>query len=540
MLRITGATVAAVLALIPSFAVPAEATAGPARAARAATGVIEGRITDQTGAPADATVYAEAVDGSSESSAYTDLGDGRYRIENVEPGSYRIRLYDNLHGTQWVPGRETPDDARVFEVADGASVTVDEQWLPFGVVRVQVRDEATGKPVREPCVTVDSSPQSRQVCGAKGVVVVPDVPPGDWTVTASGGASYFPSEGRTVTVRRGRTARVAVTLRPGAAVVTKVVDRATGEPLDSICVSLVDAVWSGQTRPSLDGCSDETGRLEIGPFEDPWTVNLYAFQYRNPWEPPTELYGAQWVAEAGGGTGDQRDALAVAFVPGRTTRIPVIRMDRPGSLTGVVRDAATGQPIEDICAHPYAYRPGQGSNLGRHCTGTDGRYTIDDLGPYKWPVEFVTYWPTAYAWQWSGDVADRFAARYTQVGAGDPATVDAALVKGGAIAGTVTGGDGPIEYAGITAYNRTTRDQAAFGYVNSDRQGKFTLDGLRTQDVWLSFFGDGRSCWSSAGVTAGATTTVALDTIKTCATGPEGLGRSSDHPARFRGLPSGS
>lgn len=203
------------------------------------------------------------------------------------------------------------------------------------------------------CVTVDSSPQSRQVCGSKGVATLPDVAPGTWDVSVGGSATHFPAENRPVTVRRGKTSRVAFTLRPG-------------------------------------------------------------------------------------------------------------------------------------------------------------------------------------------DVADRFAATYTQVDAGGTATVDAALVEGATIAGTITGADGPIEGAAITADNRTTGDQAAYGYVSSDRAGRFTLRGLRTQDVWLSYPAAGRVCRVAVAVTAGETTGVALDTTDSCATGPEGLGRSSDLATRFRGLPSGS
>jgi hypothetical protein len=543
MLRITGASVAAVIAFLPTFATPAHASL-------AATGVIEGRITDQAGATADATVTVHAVDDSFSTSVYTwDFEDGRYRVEGLEPGSYQVSIYDNRHGTQWVPGKETRDEAAVYEVAEGAMVTVDDQWLPFGAVRVKVSDADTGKPVPRPCVSIRSTPQDRQACGTKGVVVVPDVQPGDWDISVGGGASYFadPAE-RQVSVRRGKTTRLSTTLRPGAAVVTKVVDRATGAPLDAICVHLVDPVWSGQSAHMGLTCSDNTGRLEIGPFEEAWTANLYALQFRNTWDPPTALYGDQWVAQAGGGTGDQRAALKVKFVPKRTRTIPAITMDPPATITGVVRDAVTGAPVGGVCAYPYAFHPGQGHNVGKHCSNAEGRYTIDDIGPYNWPVEFAPGGLTGYAWQWSGDVPHRYAATYTQLEVGASATVDANLVKGAELAGTVTTDGQPVDWAYVEGYNRTTRDPAGPSRAYAEQDGTFSLGVYRTQNLWVSFFADGKDCWygstpeaaTALGVTAGATTNLTLDIAANCASVPGGLSRSSEAAAGFRGLVSGS
>jgi hypothetical protein len=95
---------------------------------------------------------------------------------------------------------------------------------------------------------VRSAPNDVQACGKHGVVVLTDVPVGDWDILLSGGASYFePTDQWTVSVKSDKTTRVIATLEPATAITTKAVDAATGAPLANICVDVVDTSWSGQT-----------------------------------------------------------------------------------------------------------------------------------------------------------------------------------------------------------------------------------------------------------------------------------------------------
>jgi hypothetical protein len=493
------------------------------------SGTVTGRITDQAGAAADATVQLHSADDTYQPIEYTwDLGDGRYSFENVPPGDYQISIHDNFHGTQWIPGKETRDDAPVFTVADGQTVTADDQWLPLGSVQVQVGDADTGKPIAAPCAYVRSSPNPVQACGTKGVVNLADVPPGDWDLDVSAGASYFtPAQPLQITVQRGKTTKVITTLEPGAAVKTRVVDAATGAPLANICVHVVDAKWSAQSAHMGQFCSGPEGTLEIGPFDDAWTTNLYAWQYRNPWEPPSTLYGDQWVG-ANGGTGDQREALKVKFVPKKTKTIATIRMDPPATVTGIISDATTGAPISGVCTYPYAFHPGQGAIFGKNCSNATGRYTIDDVGPYNWPVEFAPNTNSGYAWQWSGDVADRFAATYTPLTAGQSATLNAKLIKGAELDGYVSVNGSAADNVFVAAYNSKTRDYAGPTWDYTTADGQFQLTGYRTQGLWIEYYPAGKDCWygdttdaaTSVKVTVGQPASVSMETSTNCAPQP--------------------
>ncbi|MFR9774611.1 hypothetical protein ACL02O_00940 [Micromonospora sp. MS34] len=488
---------------------------------------IRGRITDETGAPVDSTVTIYDEDSSYEAIAYTwDLGDGRYQIDNVPPGRYRISVYDNVRGYQWVPRQETRDAATVFDVADGDSLVVDEQLLPLGEIEARVTDAVTGAPVPRPCLYVFGG-HDGSVCGTDGLVRVPDVQPGSWETEVTGGASYFPADPRpTIDVQRGQVTKVSYALRPGAAIATTVRDAATSAPVDGICVHLVKPRWGGQSAHMPRYCSGADGHLEVGPFEDTelGTWQLYAFQATNPYDPPAKRYGDQWVT-ADGGSGDQREALLVTFKAGQTITLPAIRVDPPGTITGTVRNAS-GAVVPGVCTYPFAFNPGQGAIFGKNCANAEGRYTIDALGPYRWPVEFAPTTNSGYAWQWSGDVADRYAATYTQVSPGGTATVDAKLVTGGVLAGTVTDPADPWASGYVWTYNARTGDVAAnSGYFSNGSGGSFTAAGHRTQDVYVQYLVN-KDCWygvrsaTTVQVKAGATTTLAMDSTRTCGRSP--------------------
>ncbi|MGB2568438.1 hypothetical protein ACPFP2_08310 [Micromonospora citrea] len=493
---------------------------------------ISGTVTDEYGAAAAATVHVYGEDFYYEATAYTwDLGAGRYAFRNLPPGRYRISVSDNVRGYQWVPQKETREEATVFTLTDGDALVVNEAFLPMGVVEARVTDAVTGLPVRRPCLSVlGTGGNDADACGENGLVRIPAVRPGDWKMSVGGGASYFGVDETEeyYRVTRGQVTRVAFALQPGAAFATTVQDATTATPVGGICVHLVRPSWGGQSAHMRQYCSDDDGHLEVGPFTEAelggW--QLYAYQATNPYDPPVKRYGAQWIT-ADGGSGDQRKALTVTLKAKETITLPTVRMDPPGSITGTVRNAS-GAVVPGVCAYPYAFHPGQGASWGKNCTNAEGRYTIENLGPYRWPVEFTPNANSGYAWQWSGDVADRFAATMTQVDPGGTATVDARLVTGGVLAGKVTDGAGVVDAGYVWTYNARTGDIASPSHANIARDGTFSLRGHRTQTVHVEYADLERRCWYGPGgrnsiavaVTAGATTTISADMTRTCARPP--------------------
>lgn len=422
--------------------------------------------------------------------------------------------------------------AAVTALAIGSLLAVPAAAAELGTVDMVITNADTGVPVVAPCVTIRSNPE-REACGSDGTVRVTNVPPGRWEYAVTGGASYFPIDGgRYLTLGSGELLRLPVGLMPGGAIRTTVEDAATGYPVGAICVHLVAPASGGQSERMRQTCSDGQGTLAIGPLSEPGTYQLYAWQSRNPSSPPPVLYGAQWVT-ASGGTGDQRQALTITVRSKQVVTIPPIKVDPAGTLRGVIRDATTGATVSGVCAYPYAFHPGQGITSGQHCSDAQGQYTIGDLGPYRWPVEYVPPASTGYAWQWSGDVADRFSATLTPVSPGATATRDARLAAGGVLTGKVTRGTQAAGSGYVWTHNARTGDIASPSYATIGLDGTFTLRGHRTQDVYVHYLSES-DCWYGrvrsgsrrpaaavpVRVSAGATTTLAMDLVSTCAKQP--------------------
>jgi hypothetical protein len=223
-------------------------------------------------------------------------------------------------------------------------------------------------------------------------------------------------------------------------------------------------------------CSDRAGTVRIGHLA-PGSYNLYA-------QPSGATYGAQWVS-AYGGTGQRQAAASLRISAGSVITAPGVRLDPAGKITGQVTDATTGKPVAKVCAVPYARAA---SFLqAKTCTDATGHYTLDGLGPYLWPVEFVNL-DLKHAWQWSGGAPDSASAALERVGT----TVDAQLQSSVSIRGRVSvpAGNAAVVYG----YSAATGEHATrFARVRAD--GGFTLDGLSRQAVKVAVVLGGETRW---------------------------------------------
>uniref|UniRef100_UPI001B8CA18A hypothetical protein n=1 Tax=Allorhizocola rhizosphaerae TaxID=1872709 RepID=UPI001B8CA18A len=135
---------------------------------------------------------------------------------------------------------------------------------------------------------------------------------------------------------------------------------------------------------------------------------------------PTEApgHGAQWVGVSGG-TGRQVLAATVEARAGQTVTGPMVRMDRAGTITGVVTKAdgsvARFGPMVGVVPQPRGMAPGAVN------VDESGLYTLDFLGPYDWALFFTEAQEAA---QYSGGVANPYFARTVKVTAGATATYD--------------------------------------------------------------------------------------------------------------------
>jgi hypothetical protein len=208
---------------------------------------------------------------------------------------------------------------------------------------------------------------------------------------------------------------------------------------------------AGGTLPDGGGyCSDAEGRVTVGSLRK-GPYNLFVKPY------PGSGYGAQWVG-SNGGTGDPAQARVVNVDPIADAVVPPIKLDRAGTITGVVTSAATRQPVTSGYVSLSAWGrvgPGFGTDID-----ASGHYSLDWLGPYEWPLVFTN---DHHARQWSGGVADRRDARQIRVQAGRTTTYNQALKVGTVWTGSVMDAAGNPVAISFDAYNAATGDQMGGG-----------------------------------------------------------------------------
>jgi hypothetical protein len=470
----TALVLGAVLVAVLGLAGPAAAESSPG------FGTITGHITTASGGPGDNTliILVDAASGIGQGESVTDF-DGFYEIDNVSAGTYK--LYYNTNGQiQWAHQKLTFSDADTVSVAADQTTVVDEILLGAGAIAVSATDATTGQPVGHLCALAEGPTSAPEVCITDpGVLTVPDLGTGDYRLTVRSSDGLHAGQVLdAVHVEMGLTTPVPLRLTPTGAVAVAVTNAATGAPVRNACVT---ALRPGFNGPGPDYCpllTGDDGRVTVGQLSA-GTYNLFVL-------PGNSDLGMQWVGWHGG-TGDQSAAVPVQVTAGQVSAAPTVRLDAAGSITGTIVDA-NGQPIRFGNATASVLPTGLPTSfVGRANTDDQGRYTIQGLGPYRWPVQYLGPWYGTQAWQWSGGTANRYESHRVTVAAGQVTTANFRTVPGGSLTGRVLNADGSLfdGYVEIRVYNAVTGDLAAPPTDTS--QGTFTVNGLTTQDVKVQF-----------------------------------------------------
>lgn len=204
--------------------------------------------------------------------------------------------------------------------------------------------------------------------------------------------------------------------------------------------------------------------------------------------------GDEYASEYYDDQPSERVANPVAVNAGGTTGGIDAELAPAAHVEGVVTDAGTEAPLDGVlvCTRlPY------GSGEAGDCaiSGVDGSYSIDGLGAGPYRIAFSGYESgghestQGYLTQYYDRKSVAGEGLVIDLAAGETETgVDAAMVKGGTIAGRVTAADGGAALQGMWVCAVSPRFNVGWPVcASTDAEGEYEIPGLPTGNYKVSF-----------------------------------------------------
>ncbi len=201
-------------------------------------------------------------------------------------------------------------------------------------------------------------------------------------------------------------------------------------------------------------------------------------------------YGDNYIPEWYDDKPDLYTADPVSVTDGGLTPGINAILEVGGEITGTVTAEDTGLPIENVSI--YAYRL-DGTYVSSGYTDSSGKYSIKQLGPGSYLIEFIDYGSgDSYVRQWYNNQPELESADPVAVTPPDVTPdIDAVLQKGGSITGAVTaeGSGDPLQDVSVFLFN-PAGDYLISTSVNAS--GLYTFTALASGVYYVRFnpYGD--------------------------------------------------
>lgn len=392
------------------------------------SGAVDGYVRSNGGAYLeDACAYLYDTQGGTYlGRAFCTGDDGRFGFIGLTPGSYWVAVSD--------PSGRYASGGATAVVSDGGNVAVDVRLTAraflTGIVRgggapvagvcAYLYDSGLGNPLgRSACTGADGTYQVELTGLAGGSYAVRTYDPqGRW----KGASAYFYYYGG------ANNTSVDVGVNPAAAIAGVVTDATTGAPVAEACVY----AYAADDSTAGGTCTRADGRYALG--------GLAPGDYRVGITDPAGSHVTWWS----GGAGDLAGATPVKVTSSGVVVLNAALL-QPSAVTLRAVDLG-GAPVSGACA--YLYTTG-GSPAGYGgCARSDGIITVlVPTGSYKVGVADPT---GLHVTTWSGGAESIGGAALVDMTGGVTDIGEIAMRGFGAIAGMVTGPEGPIE--GVTIY----------------------------------------------------------------------------------------
>jgi hypothetical protein len=340
--------------------------------------------------------------------------DGSYQIRGLATGKYSVVFvpcFGQPYALNWYKGATSSASAKPVSVTDGhVTGSINATMSGGRTVAGMVRSGASGSPVRSVCVAAldrGGLAVEFEVTGSKGRFAFGHVASGRYTLEffpCGAAATNLASVAKLIQVAGSPVTGAGVTLPLAGAISGTVSGGTAAAPVAGVCVEATPK--TGRGAPGL-AVTDGQGQYLM--------TGLAAGSY-------TVLFAPDCAAGLGGFqqqwfNGQQSAVLAtpVSVTVGGTHAGVDATLTVDGGITGTVQ--ASGSPVSGVCVIAYPATGTQRPALAE--TAANGTYTISDLAPGSYDVEFKAgCGASTYTIQWYNGVASRGAATPVDVTAG--------------------------------------------------------------------------------------------------------------------------
>ncbi|WP_394176431.1 carboxypeptidase regulatory-like domain-containing protein [Guptibacillus hwajinpoensis] len=314
------------------------------------TGGVVGVVKNHSNGLTLADVVVELKDGSTTIGVTTTNASGEYSLTEISPGSYTIEFskpdfITNIQSLTINSGSITRKDVFLTEL--------------LGNIDGTVTNSSGGAISNATLLLIDSAGNvlDEQTTNASGAYTFPSIKAGSYTLTVS--VSGFQSAEEGVIVESNDTSTVNFVLEPNPGNVQGSVTNTSGDPINEALVEVLNVAGMVVAR-TLTLPSGEYTINDLAPGSYQLRVSKDLFR--------TTVLGFNLTA-------------------GETKTINVELGSNPGSLSGVVRDSSTLDPLPDTTIQVTDER---GVTVGQALTNGSGLYEINNLPPGIYNVTFVS------------------------------------------------------------------------------------------------------------------------------------------------------
>jgi hypothetical protein len=401
-------------------------------------GGVSGMVRTAAGAPVkDACVFAIGTKGKDlavgDSEGFATTGkSGRYAMTGLAPGRYQVEFSScssQQYAPQWYRGQVSESRATLVRVAGGATTAgIDATVKAGGSISGIVRSGVTHRPVAGiGVIAIDEATGNEGVgfSGKGGSFVIEDLPPGKYLLTYIAlHGMLAPTEGsHPVLVTVGRTARArVVTMSEGGAISGTV---SSGSPAAGVAESCVLIQSASSSSVSAEGLTEADGSYEAKGLP----AGNYVAYFGDPF---CSLGGDGLAPQWYSGAQDRAGATPITVTAGIVTSAIDVTLQPDGTLSGTVTDQGS-EPVVAICETLYPVSPDLAAGESFPIvavSGTDGGYTVPNVVPGGYKVEFSTgCGATGYASQWYPNSPGPGGATTVPVAAGENVTAINAVLQ---------------------------------------------------------------------------------------------------------------